>query len=420
VGFDGKNQHGEADMAEFDGLFQKVPSAGGALAEGRRRRAMRIVRFDQGFHLDDPNIRFGATDDAPAVQLQPGDPGYINTAPLTGASASKKGHRTMNETPKNQNVLLALSKAMRAGALTLQDVIGLHHHRNTTLNAAILKLEGDPAAAPGSNENKGSQLVFKMCEDAAGDARSALKALSDGEVKSLLDAFQDSVKDVHGPSHNAGWAAAGFTDGVSVPSNHGMRQTLLAAMRSYLAAHPQYETSKLQPSGPPLAVTAAAALALGATFQAAFDLVNDNEGQQALSKALRDADKKALFDEVSGTTAELRGLLAADDSRWENFGLNIPANPNPPQPVASLTMTSTGTGREELAWTPAVRATYYRIFIKIEGVDEDFRYLKVDHDLDHVLKDLTPGSTISAYVIAANDGGEASPSPTVTKVVGGG
>lgn len=379
---------------------------------------MRIVRFDQGFRLDDPNIRFGATDDAPAYQLEPGDSGYLNTAPATGASQPKKGQKTMNETPDNQKVLLALAKMMRAGAATLQDAIGLHHHRDTTLNAAILKLEGDPAAAAGSNANKGSQLVYKLCEDAAKDARSALKVLSDGEVKTLLSAYRDSMEDVHGRKNNAGWSAAGFTDGVSVPREHDKRQTLLAAMRSYLAANPAHETSKLQPSGPPLAVTAAAALALGTTVQAAFDLLNTKESDQANCKTLRDADKDALSAEVSGTISELRGLLADDDPRWENFGLSIPAHPNAPEPVASLTVTSVGEGREELSWSAAVRAGYYRLFIKIEGVDTDFRFLKRDTDLDHVISGLTPGATISLYVIAANAGGEAAPSPTVTKVVG--
>ena len=119
-----------------------------------------------------------------------------------------------------------------------------------------------------------------------------------------------------------------------------------------------------------------------------------------------------------GENQPIRVLLADDDPRWETFGLNIPANPNPPEPVASLTMTAVGTGREELAWPAATRATYYRVFIKIHGVDTDFRFLKRDSDLDHTLTDLTPGTTVSAYVIAANPGGEATPSPTVTKVVG--
>ena len=324
----------------------------------------------------------------------------------------------MNETPENQKVLLAVAKKIRAGAATLQDVIGLHHHRDTTLTTAILKLEGDPAAAPGSNANKGSQLVYKSCEDAAKDARSALKTLSDGTVKTLLSAYRDVLERIHGKKHNAGWAAAGFTDGVSVPREHDKRQSLLAAMRSYLAANAGYEASLPQPGGTPLAVTAAAALALGTTFQAAFDLINSSEAEQANCKNARDADKKGLFEEVSGTIKELNGLLAADDPRWENFGLNIPANPNPPEPVTAVTLTAVGTGREELAWTAATRATYYRLFVKVDGVDTDFRFLKRDTDLDHTLTDLTPGTTISAYVIAANPGGEAIASPTVTKVVG--
>ena len=375
---------------------------------------MRPMRWGDGTRWNDPNSRWSD----PSYVLEPGDPGYVNTAPATGAHPKRKGNRTMNETPENQKVLLALAKKMRAGAASLQDVIGLHHHRDTTLNAAILKLEGDPAAAPGSNANKGSQLVFKSCEDVAKDARSALKALSDGAVRGLLTAYRDVLEYIHGKKHNAGWSAAGFTDGITVPREHDKRQSLLATMRSYLAANAGHEASLPQPSGPPLAVTAAAALALGATFQAAFDLVNSREAEQANCKNVRDADKQALFDEVSGTTTELSGLLDDDDPRWENFGLNIPANPNPPEPVSTVTLTAVGTGREELAWTAATRATYYRLFRKVHGVDTDFQFIKRDIDLDHTFTGLTPGATVSAYVIAANSGGEAAASPTVTKVVG--
>jgi hypothetical protein len=324
----------------------------------------------------------------------------------------------MNETPKNQKVLLALAKKMRAGAASLQAVIGLHHHTDATLNAAILKLEGDSAAAPGSNANKGSQLVFKLCEDAARDARSALKALSDDAVKKLLDGYQDILLRIHGRKHNAGWSAAGFTSGVSVPENHDLRQTMLAAMRSYLAANAGHEATLPQPGGAPLAVTAAAALALGTTFQAAFDLVSAKEADQANCKNLRDADKEALAEEVSGMITELRGLLAADDPRWEAFGLNIPANPRAPEPVTVLSLVPGLPGRLELTWEAATRASYYRLFIQVVGVDADFRYLARDKDLDHSIKDQTPGSTVKVYVIAANEGGEAAPSPTVTAVVG--
>ena len=51
-------------------------------------------------------------------------------------------------------------------------------------------------------------------------------------------------------------------------------------------------------------------------------------------------------------------------------------------------------------------------------VDADFRFVDRVQDSSYLFKELTAGQTISAYVIAANDGGEAPPSPTVTKVVG--
>lgn len=375
---------------------------------------MRVLRWGDGTKWGDVNARWGN----PSFVLEPGDPGYVNDTPVTGTQPGKKKGHNMNETPKSLKPLLATAKEMRSGAAALQAVVGLHHHTDVTLNAAILKLEGDPAAAPGSNANKGSQLVFKMCEDAAGDARSALKALSDSDVRKLLTGYRNTLRNVHGSSYNAGWGAAGFNQTVSVPENHGLRQTLLAAMRSYLAANPGHEASIPQPSGPPLAVTAAAALALGVPFQAAFDLVSTRESDQETCKNLRDADQRALFEEVSGTTTELNGLLPADDPRWETFGLNIPAHPNPPEPASGLTMIPAGTGKEALSWLAGRRASYYRIFIKVEGVDADFRFLIRDDDLDHTLKELTPGSTISVYIVAANAGGEAAPSPTVTKVVG--
>ena len=379
---------------------------------------MRIVRFDEGFFLDDPNIFFGATDDEPAYQLEPGDPGYINTTPATGTTTGKKKGTSMNETPRILRILLALAKEIMAGATQLQAVIGMHHHTDATLETAILKLEGDPDAAPNSNANHGSQLVYKMAGNTTKDARAALDALSNGEVKKLLTFYRKTMEGVHGSKHNVGWQSAGFLDNMAVPRDHVERGTLLGTMRSYLAAHPGHEASYPQPEGPPLAVTAAAAQALGVTFQSAITLVNTCEGAEALCKNLRDADKDALFKEVSGCIAELHRLLPADDPRWETFGLNIPANPNPPEAVTSLTLTASGTGREELKWDRARRATYYRIFIKVAGVDEDFRYYDRDEDLEYMIRDLTPGSTISVYVVAANAGGDAAPSPTVTKVVG--
>ena len=66
----------------------------------------------------------------------------------------------------------------------------------------------------------------------------------------------------------------------------------------------------------------------------------------------------------------------------------------------------------------AARAEYYRVFLKIAGVDEDFVNVADPKDLEYTLKGLTAGTTIEAYVVPMNDGGAGPASPTVSKVVG--
>lgn len=379
---------------------------------------MRPLSWDDGTTFDDPNAYWGN----PSYVLEPGDPGYVVPAPPPGTlSASTKSKRTMssNATPVNRAILTALARSIYAGQLTHAASVGLLHHLAPGMKAAIDKIEGDPAAAPGSAANKGSQLLYRDCVDMTGDAEAALKTLSDGAVKTWLDGYRTILQGVHGKKADAGWVAAGFAPGsTSVPSKHAERQTLLGAARAYLAAHPTYEASLPQPGATPLAVTAAQALTLQTQFQTARTLVDTRTAEQATCKAVRDGDVKALFEEVSGTITELRGLLADNDPRWEIFGLNIPANPSAPLGVSALTVTAAGAGRELVAWSYAPRADYYRLFLKRVGTDADFVNVADPRDLEHTLKNLTPGTTIEAYVVPTNGGGPGPASPTVSKVVG--
>lgn len=50
----------------------------------------------------------------------------------------------------------------------------------------------------------------------------------------------------------------------------------------------------------------------------------------------------ALYEEVSETIGEIDDLLDPAGPVWEIFGLNIPADPNPPQGVSTLTVTAAG------------------------------------------------------------------------------
>jgi hypothetical protein len=297
--------------------------------------------------------------------------------------------------------------------------VGLLHHLAPGMKAAIDKIEGDPAADPGTAANKGSQLLYRDCVDMTGDAEAALKDFSDGDVRKWLDSYRTVLQGIHGKKANDGWVAAGFAPGTTaVPRTHAARQTLLGAARSYLGAHPTYEASLPQAGGAPLAITAAQALTLRTQMQTAKTLVDTRTAEQATCKAVRDGDVEALYAEVSGTITELRGLLTDNDPRWEIFGLNIPANPSAPLGVSALTVTAAGAGRELVAWPYAVRAEYYRVFLKRVGTDAEFINVDDPRDLEYTLKDLTPGTTIEVYVVPMNDGGPGPASPTVSKVVG--
>ncbi|MBL9132599.1 MAG: fibronectin type III domain-containing protein [Verrucomicrobiaceae bacterium] len=383
---------------------------------------MRPVRWDDGTLWDDLNAYWGS-DTTPAYVLEPGDPGYRIPPPPPGSnSPANANHRhtmSSNATPKNRVILLSVAHNIHAGQLTHAGSVGLLRHLAPAMDAAIKKLEGDPDAAPGSAANKGSQLLFRECVNATGAAEKALTTLSDGPVKTWLEGYHKAISSVHGKKPNDGWVAAGFEPGsTAIPRNHEARHTLLAAARAYLAAHPSYETSLPQAEGPPLAVTAAQALVLHGQVLAAKTLINTRGAEQEQCKNARDADEDALYEEVSDTIAELRDALGDTDPRWEIFGLNIPASPNPPLGVSSLTVTSAGTGRELLSWPYAVRAEYYRVFLKRVGIDADFINVADPKDLEYTAKDLPAGTTIEAYVVPMNDGGAGPASPTVTKVVG--
>jgi hypothetical protein len=138
---------------------------------------------------------------------------------------------------------------------------------------------------------------------------------------------------------------------------------------------------------------------------------------QTTAFTARTAAAETLPSGVRGLIGELRTLMADDDPRREAFGLSMPADPTPPEPVATLTLTPLGSGRVAAAWDYAVRATRFRAEAMIAGVDTDFQNKGSFKALETILKGFTAGQLVQVRVVAANDGGEAAPSPVMTVVV---
>jgi len=164
-------------------------------------------------------------------------------------------------------------------------------------------------------------------------------------------------------------------------------------------------------------VTAAACGAQWTVISTARQGVNNAESAQTAAFTTRDNGVTGLRKRVRGLINELDQLLSITDPRWEDFGLNIPANPSAPLPVESVTLGALGTGRIEVSFPWATRATRYIVQTFIEGVDTEWQSAKTIKDLGVILSGFTAGQVVKVRVIAANEGGEANPSPEAEVVV---
>jgi hypothetical protein len=379
---------------------------------------MRVLRWGDGTKWGDINARWGS----PSYVLEPGDPGYVDPNPSPPSHPTKKHKKRImstNPTPENRPILTGLARAIYAGQLAHGTEVGLKRHLPPETDPAIKKLAGDLSAALGSPERLGSQSRYRMAIDATAKVRRDLNTLSDGAVKEWLTGYRLVMERLHGRKANTGWQAAGFRPGSTrVPGKVEDRLDLISTASAYLSAHSDYEASLPRLDLPPLQITAAASATLAAQFQVARTLLDTHESQEQTRKNERDADLRALYLKISAVINELRDALSDDDPRWELFGLNIPAHPSPPGAATGLTLTAGATGQELAEWAYAVRAEYFRLFLKIHGVDEDFVNIADPKDLEYTLKSLTPGATISVYVVPMNEAGAGPASATVTKVVG--
>ena len=121
---------------------------------------------------------------------------------------------------------------------------------------------------------------------------------------------------------------------------------------------------------------------------------------------------KTLRKRVRGLIDELGQLIADDDSRYEAFGLNIPANPSAPEPIETFAAVAQGSGKAHTSWSYAKRMTGTRIMGRRVGVDVEAHSLGTTEGLEKTLTGLAPGEwELSA--ISYNDGGDAAASQIV-------
>ena len=85
--------------------------------------------------------------------------------------------------------------------------------------------------------------------------------------------------------------------------------------------------------------------------------------------------------------------------------------------MSSATAGALGNGRIEVTWSYATRAERFRVETFIVGINTEYQNAGSFKDLSTNLTGFTTGQTVKVRVVAANDGGDASPSPEATVVV---
>ncbi|MBA4148283.1 MAG: fibronectin type III domain-containing protein [Verrucomicrobia bacterium] len=224
--------------------------------------------------------------------------------------------------------------------------------------------------------------------------------------RSFMTVARDVVKPTFGSKYNQLWDAMGLVGSISIPLTAGRLLPALQSAKGNFLAAPALENA-------PLGVTAVIA---GTHYDALLAANNAHIQQKdAVNQALmvRLEKAKAMERALRVLLSELHMTLDPLDPRWLSFGFKKPgalATPDVPQ---NLTAVLIGTNAIAMKWDSAPRASHYRVWKKVIGVDADFVFVGNPADLDFTIEGLPGNSQVEVLVSAVNNGGESQKSTLV-------
>ncbi|MBI5683471.1 MAG: hypothetical protein HZC54_00190 [Verrucomicrobia bacterium] len=300
-----------------------------------------------------------------------------------------------NPISQDDDAALAMAEDIADGLHQLEGALGI---------TGEAKMRAVIAACRGGDNN------LRLAKDARQTASDELVA-TDEAAAAFLSATKNVLAGFLGNRWSPKWEPTGFPDeSTAVPLNQEKRMNLCASLKTYFTANAAKEVAALN-------VTAAKAEEHYTALSDGRDELAEKVTDMNTKDKARAAAYRALRKRMRSSISELAEVLADDDERWHRFGLNAPADPNSPEPVASLTLTAGLPGKIVATWPRAARATRYRPYVQIVGVDEEFKARDAVHDLTVTLDSFTTGQTVKVYIVAANDDGEAPEGPTQQIVV---
>ena len=208
-----------------------------------------------------------------------------------------------NPTPDNADVLRALADRMADGCHTHEAAIGILQNTEAAIRAAITALSAAETTAG-----------FKKTELSA--AYDALQAADAAGTQTIVNC-KLRLQAVLGQRWSTAWEPTGFPNqSVAMPDKAEQRFTLLDALKNYFTAVPANENAGM-------GATAAACTAAWTAWSDARQTVANCDMAQTAAFDARAAATDALRKRVRGLIDELGTIIADDDSRYRDFGLNI-------------------------------------------------------------------------------------------------
>ena len=302
-----------------------------------------------------------------------------------------------NQLPDGIQDLFTLAEDMADGLHAHEVGIGIKQNKEADLRAAL-------TAAITAQTNHTAAQTAKV-------ALSTAVTVADSNAKAFIGSARRVLVNYLGEGYSQAWEATGFPDqSTAVPGTQAKRQALLQALANYFTAVPAQENS-------PLTITAAQAQDLCDALSTVRSAAAEGNTVAGQKKNLRDAAEKALRTRMSGLVNVLGQLLEDTDPLWLAFGLNEPGATNLPDVADGLVLTAGGAGVVLADWSDASRATRYRVFKQVVGVDVAFVAAATVTDSDYTFAGLPSGKTVKVQIIAANDAGQAQPSVAAEIVV---
>lgn len=295
--------------------------------------------------------------------------------------------------PRNVPGLIS-SSAQAIGGLTLHGAaIGV------VLNTPVVIGASRAAVVLADNLYETAREELKTKQEALDAAMAA--------AADYITICRELLKPTYGKRHSEAWDVTGFRSSLKIPKDPEEMLPLTGSMEGFIVDNAFIHNTELN-------INPVSAAAIGQNLLNAINAVNAQETEVQRLLDERDAAAKKLRRHLTGLVAESKQLIPGLDPRWLSMGFNRPGAKERPATPTNVVVTLISANKLSLKWDKAARAEYYRVWLKVNGVDTELLPVGSPADLDFTIEGLPANAVLEIAVSALNNGGESVRSEVIT------